>query len=363
MKLPNPQIRRRDLFRREPGINHPVVLPNNGDSADWCLSKLAGIAAPGYARPRHSVGTLFRLRQWLYRCEKEHNTPGRRFQCKTFTSGGQPEWVIDVAKCCVVRYLPAMKCMALSYVWGPVYTAKSTRGNIESLQKEGSLFGPVSVVLLPKTVEDAVFLTGLLGVRYLWCDRLCIVQDDDACVRDQIDKKGHIFARASCSIAAKGSPYVDVGLTWTRSRRLTRSDADTPSQSCMYRRRGWTYHEELFSTRIIVIGKLSRGGRVKIRWSYFPLHHPIRADAWEAAIAMVCLDGCREKPTSGREDRMHTLNADIKRRLVEKYYHYYSYTAMRLGESDPQTIYCTGKPYHHGSGEKPAPTIKEHISD
>jgi Heterokaryon incompatibility protein (HET) len=31
---------------------------------------------------------------------------------------------------------------------------------------------------LPKTFQDAVAITQMLNIRYLWIDSLCIIQDD-----------------------------------------------------------------------------------------------------------------------------------------------------------------------------------------
>jgi hypothetical protein len=70
-----------------------------------------------------------------------------------------------------------MKYMALSYVWGPGESAgtKTEKTTVESMLRAGALLGDDAAVKMPKTVEDAMVLTGLLGVRYIWCDRFCIV--------------------------------------------------------------------------------------------------------------------------------------------------------------------------------------------
>ena len=54
----------------------------------------------------------------------------------------------------------------------------------------------------PKTFQDAVTVTKLLDIRYLWIDSLCILQDD----RDDWDREkgrtGAIYHQATVTIAA-----------------------------------------------------------------------------------------------------------------------------------------------------------------
>lgn len=63
---------------------------------------------------------------------------------------------------------------ALSYRWGPPeYNYKTTKGNLEDMQKA------VPWKELPPLILDAISLTRRLGVDYLWIDALCIVQGDE----------------------------------------------------------------------------------------------------------------------------------------------------------------------------------------
>lgn len=101
-----------------------------------------------------------------------------------------PLLLIDIQQCCLVGYEVGLDYMALSYVWGQgdVAGTRTEKANFDSLRVPGSLLGPSSVVEVPATVKDAMFLTGWLGVGYLWCDRFCIIQDDDASKGDQINQ-------------------------------------------------------------------------------------------------------------------------------------------------------------------------------
>lgn len=55
---------------------------------------------------------------------------------------------------------------------------------------------------MPKTFRDAVFVARFLGVRYLWIDSLCIVQDDRDDWERESAQMSSIYKRAYLTIAA-----------------------------------------------------------------------------------------------------------------------------------------------------------------
>ncbi len=61
---------------------------------------------------------------------------------------------------------------ALSYVWGGDQPGKTTTLNIKAH------FEGIALRDLPTTLRDAVQVTREIGLRYIWIDSLCIVQDD-----------------------------------------------------------------------------------------------------------------------------------------------------------------------------------------
>jgi hypothetical protein len=58
---------------------------------------------------------------------------------------------------------------------------------------------------LPENFRDAVVITRQLGVRYVWIDSLCIVQDDALEWEVQSTKMGLVYANARCVISATAS--------------------------------------------------------------------------------------------------------------------------------------------------------------
>ncbi|PKK51178.1 hypothetical protein CI102_2800, partial [Trichoderma harzianum] len=66
------------------------------------------------------------------------------------------------------------KYLILSYCWGMGnQPAKTTRSNLRQRKHR------IMVYDLPKTIQNAITITRLMGIRYLWVDALCIIQPDN----------------------------------------------------------------------------------------------------------------------------------------------------------------------------------------
>lgn len=61
---------------------------------------------------------------------------------------------------------------ALSYCWGGDQDYKTTSSNIMSNQQQ------LDLPKTAKTIHDAISVTKKLGLKYLWVDALCIIQDE-----------------------------------------------------------------------------------------------------------------------------------------------------------------------------------------
>ncbi|KAI9765702.1 MAG: hypothetical protein M1839_005397 [Geoglossum umbratile] len=84
----------------------------------------------------------------------------------------------------------------LSYTWGDGLTLTTTSSTLES-RKEGIPLGS-----MPRTFQDAVGVTRRLGIRYLWIDALCIVQDSPRDWQEQSSVMGQIYTDAWLNISA-----------------------------------------------------------------------------------------------------------------------------------------------------------------
>ena len=65
---------------------------------------------------------------------------------------------------------------------------------------------------LPRTLEDAITFTGLLGKRYLWIDALCIPQNDPTAKQVQLALMDRIYGDSYCTLIALSGDGAHDGL-------------------------------------------------------------------------------------------------------------------------------------------------------
>lgn len=93
----------------------------------------------------------------------------------------------------------AGRYIALSHRWGdlsPEQRFCTYKDNI--VQREER----IAYDELPASFRDAVRVTRALGVRYLWIDSLCIIQEDPADWAAESGRMEDVFCHAYCTIAA-----------------------------------------------------------------------------------------------------------------------------------------------------------------
>jgi hypothetical protein len=86
--------------------------------------------------------------------------------------------------------------IALSHVWGIGKGPKTTKENLHSHLKG------IAWSALPRTFQEAVVFTRALGIRYLWIDSLCLIQDDVQAKLEESVRMDEIFGNAFLTIAA-----------------------------------------------------------------------------------------------------------------------------------------------------------------
>lgn len=135
---------------------------------------------------------------WIKDCHDDHPA------CKPSTSSGTlPTRVIDVGspdgrtepRLCDTNGEPG-DYIALSHCWGGRQPLRTTKENICSMKT------CIPWAKLPNTFQDAISVTRRLGIRYLWIDSLCIVQDDAQDWEREAAKMALIFEAAYITIAA-----------------------------------------------------------------------------------------------------------------------------------------------------------------
>ena len=214
---------------------------------------------PGSATSAHL------MQQWIRSCDTTH-------QCMTTVAGpGLPSRLLStnyhvdggVRLCPTAEMDPEVRYTALSFVWG-----KANKGHDRTLSHNLATFEErIDYEQLSKTIRDAIQVTYQLGIKYIWIDSLCVIQDvreDWAEASGQTEK---IFSNAYCVLAASSALDVTKGFITPRRQRLAVplkdfngvaisaceliDDFQTDVDASPLSSRGWAFQERVLARRII----------------------------------------------------------------------------------------------------------------
>ncbi|KAH9885000.1 HET-domain-containing protein [Xylariomycetidae sp. FL2044] len=89
---------------------------------------------------------------------------------------------------------------SLSYCWGGSQPVQLTWGSLEQL------CGWQRSSLLPKSMEDAIWYTERIGLKYVWVDALCLFQDDPADKSREIARMALYYGQSTVTLCAASAP-------------------------------------------------------------------------------------------------------------------------------------------------------------
>jgi hypothetical protein len=188
---------------------------------------------------------------------------------------------------------PEFKYVALSYCWGDTTIYPAFKTNTANLLDH---IRGIKKGTIPKTIQDAIIVTRAMGLRYLWIDALCIIQDSkedwqresvrmmdvynnayftivaargshshagflqpriykSATIHFQSKKDSRIFGtyQLSARASANGDPKIRQPLS------LIPAIVETPYaldvENSVWSRRGWTFQELMMSRRSLVFSE------------------------------------------------------------------------------------------------------------
>jgi hypothetical protein len=152
----------------------------------------------------------------------------------------------------------------LSHRWGHVPLFRTFSSNLEDLKRN------VSFAQLPGTFQDAIVFTRKVGLRYLWIDALCIIQDDNDDWEKEWANMSDVFTFSTLTLAATAArddsqgmfrfiappPVLDFTDAKGRSRRMIVYESRLTSLSREVNKasltgRAWAYQERLLSPRVL----------------------------------------------------------------------------------------------------------------
>ncbi|KAI8715233.1 HET domain-containing protein [Fusarium sp. LHS14.1] len=147
---------------------------------------------------------------WLDDCRKAHA------ECRPVKASSLPTRVLDVAvsegshTCRLVETGNQQgNYVALSHCWGDKIKECLTTKTLSSF------LCSIQIAQLPANFRDAIHVTQQLGMRYLWIDALCILQDSKKDWASGSEKMGSIYQNSTLTIFAMTSKGSEEGFLKT----------------------------------------------------------------------------------------------------------------------------------------------------
>ncbi|KAF7507839.1 hypothetical protein GJ744_010003 [Endocarpon pusillum] len=245
---------------------HMLIRPWNAKTKETVSTELG--------KSTSSPSSLDMATKWYKQCRASHSTCGVMSPQLLFVPSRlidvghthNSRWRILTGDDLSMRKPHDMEYMTLSHCWGGSSFLTLTSTNLERLRQEM----PVSV--LPKTFQEALYVTRRLGCQLLWIDSLCIMQDSWQDWRQESSKMSGIYSNAVCNIAATGSSNPYGGLFQNRdvvvntpcivqtnwkddvNHLVVITDCSLDVDQVMHaplNQRGWVFQERLLSRRLL----------------------------------------------------------------------------------------------------------------
>ncbi|ETN42208.1 uncharacterized protein HMPREF1541_04149 [Cyphellophora europaea CBS 101466] len=209
------------------------------------------------------------IKSWIQDCLQKHST------CRqSRVNKEMPMRLLDVSVDvpCLVPTQNVQNYVALSHSWGAKRdriqaVPKTTKTNITQ-QYQG-----IPWIEFTKTFRDAITITRRLGLKYIWIDALCIIQDDAADWAAEASRMSSIYENAYVVVAATRSRTGDDGCFYERCPSYAILDDDGEAMNVSVKQliehsdfaakypvtfetmplfdRAWVFQERLLASRIV----------------------------------------------------------------------------------------------------------------
>ncbi|KPA38738.1 heterokaryon incompatibility protein [Fusarium langsethiae] len=227
-----------------------------------------------FGRQSAPMANMELAKSWLQSCVRSHK------DCQNATPAQMPSRIVDLRPPFSGSNLDLRLIanpdnrgpyVTLSHCWGSSQPLKLLKGNYEAFQNR------ILYNSLPKTFQDAVTVTRALGIRYLWIDSLCIIQDSKQDWEIQCKKMQRIYKDSFVTVAGPSAAGCDSGFLHPRPHicevTLPISCGDisdelifwyrgidedpmtlAPEENAPLSTRAWVLQERLLSTRVLYFG-------------------------------------------------------------------------------------------------------------
>ena len=155
-----------------------------------------------------SDDTISLAKKWIAECSSTHK------QCKTPSTNKRwyPTRLVDCGVlgdseplCRLIETRATIldgPYLTLSHCWGLAKCLQLTADNYDEL------LGGIPLRQLPQLYQDATYVTLKLGIRHIWIDSLCIIQegDESADWRREVGLMSKVYSNSFCNISALDAP-------------------------------------------------------------------------------------------------------------------------------------------------------------
>ena len=174
----------------------------------WAPPEGIQLLSPGSVVPERPLNNGYRattmeeslrlLATWIQGCEEHHDETCRGVEIGDSEGRALPKTIraIDVANRTLVEIDPAaVQYATLSYVWGTDSAAYAAMAAGIDADKDENGDGFTSLpATVPKIIDDAMRVSRMLSIPYLWVDLYCIDQVDLTRKAAEISVMGHIVS-------------------------------------------------------------------------------------------------------------------------------------------------------------------------
>ncbi|KAF2802742.1 uncharacterized protein BDZ99DRAFT_576624 [Mytilinidion resinicola] len=196
--------------------------------------------------------------RWMQECETTHESC-----CKGANESWYPARLLDSGDGIGLDRVRLMK-PELEHPLGPYATVlhhPHCDSQIKLLKRNHDDFlHSIPLSNLPKTWSDAMTIAKRLGIRYIWIDALCVLQDCEEEQQQNSFQESEIYRKSWVTISAAGSINDDEGCFFDRdSRTIERVHVDLPAahgadglqKFTLGRRVEWYFWEKLFEQPLL----------------------------------------------------------------------------------------------------------------
>lgn len=164
------------------------------------------------------------ITEWLTECQRVHR------ECDKHEISDLPTRLLEVvhAEDGLIRLSETRdhkdNYAILSYCWGGAQHTTLRESTLNTMMDVGGI--PLSS--LPKTIVDAILVTKTIGLRYIWVDALCIVQDSPLDMAEELGRMPQYYKNAYITLSADSAQSAREGFLQNHEHHRTPSKYGRP---------------------------------------------------------------------------------------------------------------------------------------